>query len=130
MTASNVLFITVDQWRGDCLSAAGHPVVRTPNLDRLAADCRAGSPRFQVVAANLLAPVIADLADDLVDVVAAGGSIVVSGLLADRWPTGVGPLVAANRMGVEAVDEEAGWVAVTLRRHPDPVGLHPVPTLP
>lgn len=37
MTAANVLYITVDQWRGDCLSAAGHPVVRTPNLDRLAA---------------------------------------------------------------------------------------------
>ena len=34
---SNVLFITADQFRGDCLSAAGHPVVRTPNLDRLAA---------------------------------------------------------------------------------------------
>ncbi len=33
----NVLFVTVDQWRGDCLSSAGHPVVRTPNLDRLAA---------------------------------------------------------------------------------------------
>ncbi len=33
----NVLFVTVDQWRGDCLSAAGHPVVQTPNLDRLAA---------------------------------------------------------------------------------------------
>ena len=33
----NVLFITVDQWRGDCLSAAGHPVVQTPNFDRLAA---------------------------------------------------------------------------------------------
>lgn len=37
MTARNVLFITVDQWRGDCLSAAGHPVVQTPHLDRLAA---------------------------------------------------------------------------------------------
>ena len=37
MTARNVLLVTVDQWRGDCLSAAGHPVVRTPNLDRLAA---------------------------------------------------------------------------------------------
>jgi len=36
-TPGNVLFITVDQWRGDCLSAVGHPVVRTPNLDRLAA---------------------------------------------------------------------------------------------
>jgi len=34
----NVLFITGDQWRGECLSAAGHPVVRTPNLDRLAAE--------------------------------------------------------------------------------------------
>ena len=33
----NVLFVTVDQWRGDCLSGAGHPVVRTPNLDALAA---------------------------------------------------------------------------------------------
>lgn len=33
----NVLFITVDQWRGDCVSALGHPVVRTPTFDRLAA---------------------------------------------------------------------------------------------
>jgi arylsulfatase A-like enzyme len=32
----NILLITLDQFRGDCLSAAGHPVVRTPNLDRLA----------------------------------------------------------------------------------------------
>lgn len=32
----NVLLITCDQWRGDCLSAAGHPVVRTPNVDALA----------------------------------------------------------------------------------------------
>ena len=34
----NVLFVTADQWRADCLSSAGHPVVRTPHLDRLAAD--------------------------------------------------------------------------------------------
>lgn len=33
----NVLFITVDQWRGDSLSALGHPLVETPALDRLAA---------------------------------------------------------------------------------------------
>lgn len=37
MPAVNVLYITVDQWRGDCLGSAGHPVVRTPALDRLAA---------------------------------------------------------------------------------------------
>ena len=34
----NVLFITADQWRGDCLGCIGHPVVKTPNLDKLARD--------------------------------------------------------------------------------------------
>ena len=34
----NVLFITADQWRGDTLGAVGHPCIKTPNLDRLAAD--------------------------------------------------------------------------------------------
>lgn len=34
----NVLFITADQWRGDCLSAVGHPMVKTPHLDALAAE--------------------------------------------------------------------------------------------
>ncbi len=33
----NVLLITLDQFRADCLGVAGHRVVRTPNLDRLAA---------------------------------------------------------------------------------------------
>jgi arylsulfatase A-like enzyme len=32
----NLLFITADQWRGDCLSALGHPTVQTPHLDTLA----------------------------------------------------------------------------------------------
>ncbi len=34
----NILFITADQWRADCTGYAGHPLVKTPNLDRLAAD--------------------------------------------------------------------------------------------
>ena len=32
----DILFIMPDQWRGDCLSVLGHPVVRTPCLDALA----------------------------------------------------------------------------------------------
>ncbi|MBB3313898.1 arylsulfatase A-like enzyme [Rhizobium sp. BK196] len=32
----NVLVITADQWRGDCLSSVGHACVRTPNVDALA----------------------------------------------------------------------------------------------
>ena len=34
----NVLFITADQWRAECLSALHHPTVRTPHLDALAAE--------------------------------------------------------------------------------------------
>ena len=34
----NVLLITADQWRADCLSGRGHPCVRTPHLDALAGD--------------------------------------------------------------------------------------------
>jgi arylsulfatase A-like enzyme len=33
----NVVLVTLDQLRGDSMSAAGHPLVRTPNLDALAA---------------------------------------------------------------------------------------------
>ena len=32
----NILLVTLDQFRADSLSCAGHPLVRTPNLDRLA----------------------------------------------------------------------------------------------
>lgn len=34
----NLLLVTADQWRGDCLSCLGHPAVPTPSLDRLAAE--------------------------------------------------------------------------------------------
>jgi arylsulfatase len=34
----HVILIEVDQWRGDCLSIDGHPVVHTPHLDELAQD--------------------------------------------------------------------------------------------
>ena len=33
----NILLVTLDQFRGDSLSCAGHPLVRTPNLDAIAA---------------------------------------------------------------------------------------------
>jgi arylsulfatase A-like enzyme len=34
----NIVLIHSDQHRADCLGCAGHPVLRTPNLDRLAAE--------------------------------------------------------------------------------------------
>jgi len=32
----NIILLFADQWRGDCLSIAGHPAVETPHLDQLA----------------------------------------------------------------------------------------------
>ena len=32
----NILFLVADEYRHDCLGVAGHPIVKTPNLDRLA----------------------------------------------------------------------------------------------
>ncbi len=34
----NILLITADQWRGECLSILGHSCLKTPNLDALGAD--------------------------------------------------------------------------------------------
>lgn len=38
MKRRNVLLILSDQFRADCLGAAGNPLIQTPNLDALAAD--------------------------------------------------------------------------------------------
>src|SRR5262245_2584205 len=37
MKATNILFIISDEHQARALSCAGHPIVRTPNIDRLAA---------------------------------------------------------------------------------------------
>ena len=34
----NILILMPDQMRADCMSCAGHPQIRTPNMDRLARD--------------------------------------------------------------------------------------------
>ncbi|MFW5857734.1 MAG: sulfatase [Planctomycetota bacterium] len=38
MSKPSLLWIMTDQYNADCFSWAGHPVVRTPNLDRIAAE--------------------------------------------------------------------------------------------
>ena len=67
---------------------------------------------FDVVLANLLAPALLALADDLVRVVAPGGALVISGLLADRYEHVVAAL--APLQPVERRTKE-GWTAITLR---------------
>ena len=35
---ANILFLMADEYRHDCLGVAGHPIVRTPNFDKLAGE--------------------------------------------------------------------------------------------
>ncbi|MDO8390123.1 MAG: 50S ribosomal protein L11 methyltransferase [Actinomycetota bacterium] len=67
---------------------------------------------FDVVAANILAPTLVALAPDLRRVVAPGGALVVSGILAAAHAH---VLDALAPLHVVATDELDGWVAVTLR---------------
>lgn len=75
--------------------------------------------RYDVVAANLLAPVIIELAPHLGAVVAEGGTLVLSGLLSDRWETTVDPFFSEAGWNVDQVVLLEGWAAVVLRRRPN-----------
>ena len=66
--------------------------------------------QFDIVVANILAPTLIDLADDLIRVTAPGGALVVSGVLADRHDhveAALRPLQRADRTTLD------GWAALT-----------------
>jgi ribosomal protein L11 methyltransferase len=67
---------------------------------------------FDVVLANVLAPALIDMAVDLRRVVAPGGVLVVSGILADRHEHVLEALAPLSPVATATVD---GWAAVTLR---------------
>lgn len=89
-------------------------------LGELAESSRHGGQHYGLVLANLLAPIVAELAVDLVDVTELGGYLVVSGLLEDRWQPTIDLLTAGGRMEARRVDSQDGWVAVTLQRTTEP----------
>lgn len=66
---------------------------------------------FDVVLANVLAPVLVDLAADLRRVTAPGGLLVISGVLDGRFDHVVDAL---SPMSVRRVDTSDGWAAVEL----------------
>lgn len=87
-------------------------------VDATVAELVATGRRWDVVAANLLAPVLAEVGPDLVELLAPGGSLVASGLLEDRWEATLPHLAPLE---VQAVRAAEGWVAVVVGR-PDPPG--------
>jgi ribosomal protein L11 methyltransferase len=102
------------------VSAAAPPAVRDNALangvwDRIDASTTPLDQvdgEFEVVVANILAPDLVGLADDLRRVTADGGTLIVSGVLADHHQH---VLDALRPMAVVRTDVLDGWAAVTLR---------------
>ena len=69
--------------------------------------------KFDLVVANILAPVLIELAADLTRSVAPGGTLILSGLLDDRYHHVVAAMTGFAVVAIERMD---GWVALTLRR--------------
>jgi ribosomal protein L11 methyltransferase len=67
---------------------------------------------YDLVTANILAPTLVELADDLRRLTGAHGRLVISGILADRHDH---VLAALEPMVVERTDDLQGWAAVTVR---------------
>lgn len=68
--------------------------------------------QFDIVVANILAPVLIDLAADLRRVVAPGGVVIISGVLADRHDHVEGALHPLQPTRRRTLD---GWAALTLQ---------------
>ena len=84
--------------------------------DRVDASCRPLADidgTFDVVVANILAPTLVELADDLCRTLAAEGTLIISGILAGRHDH---VLAALGPLRVIETVECDGWAAVTLRR--------------
>ncbi|MEO7371087.1 MAG: 50S ribosomal protein L11 methyltransferase [Ilumatobacteraceae bacterium] len=69
--------------------------------------------QYDIVVANILAPTLIDLAADLRRVVAPGGVLIISGVLADRHDHVVEALLPLRRLERSTLD---GWAAITLGR--------------
>ena len=85
--------------------------------DRVVADTTPAAAldgSFHLVVANILAPTLIELADDLQRLTAPDGRLVISGILADRHDH---VLAALAPMIAERTDVLDGWAAITLR-HP------------
>lgn len=92
--------------------AAGEPYSPLPpGLERLGS----AIGQFDLVLANIIARVIAQLAPALVRAVRPGGTLIASGIIAERLAEAEEPLRAAGLAGIER-QQEGDWVTLLGRR--------------
>ena len=99
------------------VEATRHNAIRNGVADRIEVDTAPAADlhaTYDLVVANILAPSLIELADDLRRLTRPDGHLVISGILAERYEH---VLAALAPMIAERVDTLDGWVAITLR-HP------------
>jgi len=75
----------------------------------------AATGRFDFIAANIIANVIIELAEGLADALAPGGTLVVSGIIDDRYEEVALALVAAGLVLVDLL-RETDWIAIVAEK--------------
>lgn len=85
----------------------------TGRIDVDTAPLAAIDDEYDVVVANILAPVLVALADDLVRVTAPGGSLIISGILESHHQH---VLDALHPLVSHTSTTEDGWITIALRR--------------
>ncbi len=96
------------------VEATSGNAIRNGVADRIVVDTTPAGDldgTHHLVVANILAPTLVELADDLRRLTALDGRLVISGILADRHDHVVAALAP---MVVERTDVLDGWAAVTL----------------
>lgn len=96
---------TIDNARANAVDE--RITVSTDPLAQVVAD----GDTFDVVVANILAPTLVALADDLRASLRPGGTLIISGILADAHQHVLDALAPLRVVGTDSLD---GWVAVTL----------------
>src|SRR6185437_3935377 len=92
--------------------AAGEPYLPLPpGLAQLGAEIG----QFDLVLANIIARVIAQLAPALVRAVRSGGALIASGIIAERLAEAEEPLRAAGLVDITR-EQEGDWVTLLGRR--------------
>lgn len=93
-------------------AAAANKLRNEANVDLIHGPLEAIKSTFDCVAANLLAGIITDLWPQLMGAVAAGGSLVVSGILEDQEDE----FLAAVGAKPAAIRRKEGWLAMQFAR--------------
>ena len=107
-----IRLLTLPRTWGQCFNPVSFYYVFAPDGTTLRWFLADVSNTFDIVLANILAPTLVALAPDLKRVLAPGGRMVVSGILADAHQH---VLDALAPLQVERVATLDGWAAVTLR---------------